>query len=37
MKTINSEDCEGCMHLIYEKETNAYICTSNSQCDKQED
>ena len=32
---INSIDCEGCVYLKYESDTNAYICTSKSGCDKQ--
>lgn len=27
-------DCDGCKHLIYERDTNAYVCTLKSGCDK---
>ena len=29
---MEKNDCDGCRYLKYEKETNAYICTSKKEC-----
>ena len=34
MNKIKDVDCDGCKYLKYESDTDAYICTSKSGCDK---
>ena len=36
IKPDNAVDCEGCIHLKYESDTDAYVCISKKGCIKKE-
>ncbi len=34
IKPNDDVDCDGCIYFKYESDTDVYICTSKSGCDK---